>query len=186
MSNKATLGLGLASMVFAAFAAGPARGQALDWRRVGNAAMDLELAGLATGPVDRVWYSPVADQLLIRTPVGKIFETNDFDRWIAAPADTAAPPVPEGRSITLPEDGAQVRNPAGPSPRVYALGRFVYRSDNSGIGWNLSFPGRRAVVERPQRESSESSVGSHPKPSRRCSGRADRVIWRDGRRMAAR
>jgi uncharacterized protein (TIGR03437 family) len=97
--------------------------------------MDLELAGLATGPVDRVWYSPVADQLLIRTPVGKIFETNDFDRWIAAPADTAAPPVPEGRSITLPEDGAQVRNPAGPSPRVYALGRFVYRSDNSGKNW---------------------------------------------------
>ena len=61
--------------------------------------MDLELAGLATGPVDRVWYSPAGDQLSIRSSSGKIFETNDFDRWTAAPADTAVPPVPEGRSI---------------------------------------------------------------------------------------
>jgi uncharacterized protein (TIGR03437 family) len=97
--------------------------------------MDLELAGLATGPVDRVWYSPAGDQLLLRAWSGKLFETNDFDRWTAAPADTAIPPVPEGRSITLPEDGAQVRNPSGSSPRVYAFGQFVYRSDNSGKNW---------------------------------------------------
>ncbi|MBZ5673896.1 MAG: hypothetical protein LAP61_06580 [Acidobacteriia bacterium] len=136
MSNKATLSLGL---VLAAFAAGPASGQALDWRRVGNAAMDLELAGLATGPVDRVWYSTAGDQLFTRSASGyasgKLFETNDFDRWAIAPADTAAPPVPLGRSITVPEDGAQVRNPAGSSSRVYAFGRFVYRSDNGGKNW---------------------------------------------------
>ena len=110
MSNKATLSLGL---VLAAFAAGPARAQSLDWRRVGNAAMDLELAGLATGPVDRVWYSPAGDQLFTRSAEGKLFETNDFDRWATVPANTAAPTVPPGRSITVPEDGAQVRNPGG-------------------------------------------------------------------------
>jgi uncharacterized protein (TIGR03437 family) len=131
MSNKATLRLWLAVFALAASAAG----QTPDWRRVGNAAMDLELAGLATGPVDRVWYSPAGDQLLLRAWSGKLFETNDFDRWTAAPADTAIPPVPEGRSITLPEDGAQVRNPSGSSPRVYAFGQFVYRSDNSGKNW---------------------------------------------------
>ena len=58
MSNKATLGallrVGLAGLALAA----PAAAQAPDWRRVGNSALDLELAGLATGPVDRVWYSP--------------------------------------------------------------------------------------------------------------------------------
>jgi uncharacterized protein (TIGR03437 family) len=138
MSNKATLRLGLA-LVLAASAAGPVKGQAPDWRRVGNAAMDLQLAGLATGPVDRVWYSPAGDQLLIQASSngssGKLFESNDFDRWAAAPADTVVPPVPEGRSLTLPEDGAPVRNPAGSSPRVYAFGRFVYRSDNSGKNW---------------------------------------------------
>ena len=52
---------------------------------MGNAAIDLDLAGLATGPVDRVWYSPAGDQLRIRTSSGKVFETNDFDRWAAAP-----------------------------------------------------------------------------------------------------
>jgi uncharacterized protein (TIGR03437 family) len=135
MSNKATPGatlrLGLIGLALAAYTAG----QAPDWRRVGNAAMDLELAGLATGPVDRVWYSPAGDQLLLRSWSGKLLETNDFDRWVAAPPDTATPSVPEGRSITLPEDGAQVRNPVGNSPRVYAFGRFVYRSDNSGKNW---------------------------------------------------
>ena len=44
MSNKATLGLGL--VVFAL--ASTAEAQAPVWRRVGNAVMDLQLAGLAT------------------------------------------------------------------------------------------------------------------------------------------
>jgi uncharacterized protein (TIGR03437 family) len=72
---------------------------------------------------------------LIRTWSGKTFETNDFDKWTAVSADTAAPAQPAGRSIGLPESGAQVRNPAGASPRVYAFGRFAYRSDNSGKDW---------------------------------------------------
>src|SRR6185312_9816207 len=123
---------------------------AIDWRHVGNAAMDLELAGVATGPVARVWYSPAGDQLLIRTPSGKVFETNDFDRWTASPADTITPPVPEGRAISLPESAANVRNPAGSSPRVYAFGRFVYRSGDSGKNWeNLtSFHGLSIVGDR--------------------------------------
>src|SRR5512135_2591435 len=108
MSNKATLGFGLIGLVLAASAAGQGAGQTPDWRRVGNAAMDLDLAGLATGPVDRAWYSPAGDQLLIRTLSGKVFETSDFDTWMAAPADSAAPPAPEGRALSLPENGANV------------------------------------------------------------------------------
>ena len=131
MSNKATLGLGLIALALAA----SATAQTPDWRRVGNAAIDLDLAGLATGPVERVWYAPAGDQLLIRTFSGKTFETSDFDTWIAAPADALAPPAPEGRALSLPESGAEVRNPATPSPRVYGLGRFVYRSDDSGKNW---------------------------------------------------
>jgi uncharacterized protein (TIGR03437 family) len=131
MSNKATRGICLVGLALAVSAVG----QAPDWRRVGNAAIDLQLAGLATGPVDRVWYSPTGDRIWIQTSLGKSFETTDFDQWVAAPADTQAPPVPGGRSITLPEPNAQVRNPAGPSPRVYAFGRFVYRSDDSGKNW---------------------------------------------------
>src|SRR6185503_4196671 len=69
------------------------------------------------------------------TSSGKTFETSDFDTWIAASAESTAPPAPEGRALSLPESGAEVRNPATPSPRVYGLGRFVYRSDDSGKNW---------------------------------------------------
>jgi hypothetical protein len=78
---------------------------------VGNAALDLELAGLATGPVERVWYAPGSDRLRIRTTSGKILETNDFDRWMAAPAGTAIPPSAEVLTTDLPENAAQIRNP---------------------------------------------------------------------------
>lgn len=135
MGNKATLSpllrLGLAGLVLAATAAA----QAPDWRRVGNSALDLELAGLATGPVDRVWYSTGGEQIWIRSSLGKTFFTSDLDHWVAAAAGSFTPPAPESRTTTVPESGAQVRNPGGASPRVYALGQFVHRSDNSGKNW---------------------------------------------------
>jgi len=140
MGNKATLGLGLV-LAAAAVAQSP------DWRRVGNAALDLELAGLATGPVERVWYAPGSDRLRIRTTSGKILETNDFDRWMAAPAGTAIPPSAEVVTTDLPENAAQIRNPLNPGPRMYAFGRFAYRSDNGGKNWeNLTaFHGQSIV-----------------------------------------
>ena len=135
MGNKATLGpllrISLAGLVLAVSAAA----QAPDWRRVGNSALDLELAGLATGPVDRVWYSASGDQIWARSLSGKTFVTNDLDHWAAAAPGSLTPAAPEGRTITIPENGAQVRNPASASPRVYAFGQFVHRSDNSGKNW---------------------------------------------------
>lgn len=135
MSNKATLphwvSMGLIGLGLAVLTAG----QTPDWRHVGNAAIDLDLAGLASGPIDRVWYSPAGDQLWIRTSSGRTLVTNDFDQWTAAP-DATPPALPQGRSIGVPETGAQIRNPLGFSPRVYAFGSFVYRSDNSGKNWD--------------------------------------------------
>jgi uncharacterized protein (TIGR03437 family) len=131
VSNKATLSVGLVAIAVAAAAVA----QTPDWRRVGNAAMDLELAGLATGPVDRAWYSAAGDQLLVRTVSGKLFETNDFDRWEAAPTNSFLPPASEVQTVGFPENGAEVRNSAASSLRVYAFGKFVYRSDNGGKNW---------------------------------------------------
>src|SRR6266853_3566922 len=112
MGNNATLRpllrVSLAGLVLAASAVA----QAPDWRRVGNSALDLELAGLATGPVDRVWYSANGDQIWIHTSSGKIFVTNDLDHWVAAAPGSLTPPAPDGRTIAIPENGAQVRNPA--------------------------------------------------------------------------
>ena len=135
MGNKATLlpwlKAGLLGLSLAVFSAG----QTPDWRRVGNAAIDLELAGLASGPVDRVWFSPAGDQLWIRTSSGKVFVTGDFDEWTRS-QPLNPPAASQGSSLTLPENGAQVRDAAGSRPRVYAFGNFVYRSDNSGKNWD--------------------------------------------------
>src|SRR5436190_22362326 len=132
MGNNATLRpllrASLAGLVLAAIAVA----QTPDWRRVGNSALDLELAGLATGPVDRVWYSASGDQIWARSSSGKTFVTSDLDHWVASAPGSVTPPAPDGRTITIPENGAQVRNPASASPRVYALGQSVHRSDNSG------------------------------------------------------
>ena len=57
-----------------------------DWRRIGNSLIDRSLAGLATGPVDRVWYSADGSQLLVRTPSGRTFATSDFETWHEAAA----------------------------------------------------------------------------------------------------
>jgi uncharacterized protein (TIGR03437 family) len=96
--------------------------------------MELNLAGLASGPVERVWYTE-AGSLRIRTALQKVYETSDFEHWEAAPAGAAAPPAASGFAATLPEPDAHLRNPALPSPRVYAFGEFVYRSDDSGWHW---------------------------------------------------
>src|SRR5579863_8970287 len=87
------------------------------WRRIGNALIDRSLAGLASGPVDRVWYSSDGSQLLLRTPSGKIFATTDFETWQPAygvpPANPSAPTT--GR---LPEPQAQTRSARAGSPRL--------------------------------------------------------------------
>ncbi|HEY2844441.1 MAG TPA: hypothetical protein VGJ09_12355, partial [Bryobacteraceae bacterium] len=135
MGNNATGRRRLWTFLGVLALAASAAAQTPEWRPVGNAALDLELAGLATGSVDRVWYSSGGDQLWIRSSLGKTFVTNDLEQWAAAPADSIPPPVADSRSSTVPETGASIRNPVGASPRVYAYGAFVYRSDNSGKNW---------------------------------------------------
>jgi uncharacterized protein (TIGR03437 family) len=105
------------------------------WRRIGNALIDRSLAGLASGPVDRVWYSSDGSQLLLRTPSGKVFATSDFETWQPAsgvpPANPSAPTT--GR---LPEPQAQTRAARIGSPRLYAFAKFVYSSENAGASWD--------------------------------------------------
>ncbi len=106
-----------------------------DWVRLGNSAIDFSLAGLATGPVQRVWYSSAGDSLSIQTSSGKIFETKDFESWKAV-ASAIAPAAPEQIFARLPETGAKTRTATGQSPAAYAFGRFVYRSKDGGASWD--------------------------------------------------
>ena len=105
---------------------------ATDWRHIGNAAIDRSLAGLATGPVDRAWYS-AGGSLLIHTVSGHVFETADFETWKASAV--VVPPVPVNRTVSaarLPEPAA-IREG---QQAAYAFGKFVYRSENEGASWS--------------------------------------------------
>lgn len=106
-----------------------------DWYHVGNSLENLSLAGLATGAVDRVWYS--ADgATLFASSSGKTFETSDFEKWAAS--TVGAPPAndlaPDG--ISLPEAGARLKGFNGQRSTLYAFGTFVYQSTSGGAGWD--------------------------------------------------
>jgi uncharacterized protein (TIGR03437 family) len=115
---------------------------AVDWRQTGNAVADVGLAGNASGPATRVWYAN--GTVRVQTGSGRIFETSDFERW----RPSSAPVPPSGQSLsvnTLPEPGARAI-PAGDG-RFYALGDFVYRSDDGGKSWeNLTAYRGRSIV----------------------------------------
>ena len=135
MGNLATVKVTGAVLALTLILAPEARAQARNpnWRHVGNGLIDLQLAGLAGGPVERVWYVENS-RLRVLLENGRVFETSDFEGWSQV-AGAAPPAVVSGFSATLPEPGARARNPSTPSPRVYAFGEFVYRSDDSGRHW---------------------------------------------------
>jgi uncharacterized protein (TIGR03437 family) len=107
-----------------------------DWRKIGNTVIDRSLAGLATGPVDRVWYSADGSQLLARTSSGRVFATSDFETWQVASASPPAVPVTRSGAATLPETGALVRTGRANSARLYSFAKFVYKSENNGASWD--------------------------------------------------
>jgi uncharacterized protein (TIGR03437 family) len=105
-----------------------------DWRRIGGSAVDVSLAGPATGPVEQVWFSPGASVLFARTQSGRIFQTADFETW--SEADRAdAPAATPATAVRLPEAGARVIAAGGNRARVYGLGRQLFQSDDGGRTW---------------------------------------------------
>ena len=134
VSAKATVAI----LALAAIPAVRAQAQSLvsDWYHVGNSVVDLSLAGLASGPVDRIWYSYDGGTLYATTFAGKTFETQDFETWKESPA-TAPPAADLSTSGTpLPEPGARLRGFNGQRSTMYAFGEFVYESQNGGASWD--------------------------------------------------
>lgn len=117
------------------------------WYHVGNSVVDLSLAGLAGGPVDRVWYSLDGGTLYATTFSGKTFETQDFETWKASQA-TAPPAADLSTSGTsLPEQGARLQGFNGQRSTMYAFGEFVYQSLNGGASWdNLTGYGSQSII----------------------------------------
>jgi len=95
--------------------------------------------------VDRVWYSEDGSTLYARTASGRIFQTNDFERWrLVADPRIAAPVEQNPRLYSTPEPVFKLANQTSASSRLYGIGQNAYRSDDGGQSWyNLTgFKGR--------------------------------------------
>ena len=126
-------GLAFAGLVSLAQAPTPTSGPQLDWRHIGNSAIELALPSAATGPVDRVWYSNDGATLYARTHSGKTFQTTDFETWKPVPDSPAAPPpAVDGQVANSPEPGARARLMGA---RMYSFARNAFRSDDGGANW---------------------------------------------------
>src|SRR5262249_630891 len=122
--SAAVIIIGSATTLFAQAAA-----QKVDWRHIGNSAIDLSLPSVATGRVDRVWYSQDGSTLYAQTSAGRIFQTADFEQWTRVEDTKVTAPNRENPPITSsPETRLKSSARTGLAGRVYAIGRNVYRS----------------------------------------------------------
>src|SRR4029077_13176195 len=134
MCNRATVATLIATVLVAGLAQAQAPSPVPDWRQIGNWVVDKSLAGPASGPVARVWYSQDGATLFVQTGSRRLYQTADFENW--RPATAASPPMPVSALVPrLPEPGATARMQPGQRARVYAFGNFVYRSDDGGVSW---------------------------------------------------
>ena len=127
-------------------------GTSLAWRKLGQSSIHADLAGLASGPVASVWYSPDGGTLFAKLPSGQTFETTDFERWTRT--ETSRPEsnpqilVP----VSLPEP-ARVVAASGDSHREWALGRNLFVSEDAGKTWtNMSAGSGDPVIGEGQRD----------------------------------
>jgi uncharacterized protein (TIGR03437 family) len=116
---------------------------AIDWRRIGSPVSDLSLASYAGGPVARVWYSADGSRLYARTASGQVWQTHDFESWEQA----ARAEAPERSSTPTGPDGALAVAPATLATRMYAAGKFAYRSEDGGLNWtNVTSVDGRSIL----------------------------------------
>ena len=121
-----------------------------DWRHIGNSALELALPSVATGPVDRVWFSADGATLFARSASGQVFQTQDLEQWRAVADRNVAPPADSGPpTASLPERGVKLRITAD-GRRLYSVGRYAYRSEDGGQTWfNLTgFKGMSILGDR--------------------------------------
>jgi len=146
----------------------------VEWRRVGNPAMEAGLAAPASGPVQAVWYSADGSRLYARTRAGRVFETADFESWSPAqgvlePAEIPAPAVDR-----MPEPRATLAISMAAPGRIYALGRQLYRSDDGGHSWsNLTAFHSQSIIGSIQR-----SVAVSPGDPEQLVVANDFGVWR--------
>ncbi len=146
----------------------------VEWRRVGNPAIELGLASPATGRVDAVWYSADGGKLFARTGAGRVFETIDYESWTPSQGASEAADPPAPAVDRMPEPGATLALAAAAPGRIYALGTQLYRSDDGGRSWvNLTAFHNQSIIGPAQH-----SVAVSPGDADELAVANDFGVWR--------
>jgi hypothetical protein len=153
-------------------AAAAAQVNRADWRRIGNSSIDLGLASVATGPVERVWYSEDGATLYARTILGRVYATADFESWTAMGAEFKVPEIREAAAPRPPEARVHIR--LATRGRFYAAGEYVYRSDDNGLNWtNLTAYRGNSILGGPAFD-----LAVSPRDSEDLTAAGSTGIWR--------
>src|SRR5579863_4915394 len=109
MCRRATIRLFTLTGILVAVGA-QAQNPQIDWRHIGNSAMELGLPSVATGPVNQVWYSADGSILFAQTSGGRTYETTDFERWsqVKDPRVLVPPAHANPAAATRPETGLKL------------------------------------------------------------------------------
>lgn len=163
---RSTLIIALALLASASYASA-------QWRRLGNAALDLQLSGLATGPMDRVQFRSGDFRLFARAGAGQWYSTVDFETWSLErsdpPATVPPPPIPD----RLPEPNVVLRATTARGV-VYAAGQHVWRSEDGGRTWaNLTQWKQSSLLGAPVAD-----LAVSPNDSNEIAVAAGTGIWR--------
>jgi uncharacterized protein (TIGR03437 family) len=142
------------------------------WHRLGQPSINLHLAGPATGPVARVWYSADGGTLFARALSGQTFQTADLENWTPVSA-TAPDENPAASAERTPEREARVATAAGDSRHVWSLGHDLSVSDDGGHTWtNISGSAGESVIGEGQR-----AVAINPSDSQAIAVANDDGVW---------
>lgn len=142
------------------------------WRHIGNGAIELALPSVATGPVDRVWYSSDGETLYARTHSGRTFSTSDFETWKPIEDASVVPPLDgDPAAPNSPEPGARARARGG---KMYGFARNAFRSDDNGTSWvNLTAYKGASILGTPLSDLAVSPVNAEEVSVANAAG-----VWR--------
>jgi hypothetical protein len=79
MCNRATVPILIATVFVAGLGWAQTPLASPDWRHIGDWVVEKSLAGPASGPVARVWYSQDGATLFVQTGSGKLYQTADLE-----------------------------------------------------------------------------------------------------------
>jgi len=142
MCKRATVPILIATVLLAGLGQAQAPPPSSNWRHIGNWVVEKSLAGPASGPVARVWYSQDGATLFLQTGAGRFYQTADRENW--RPSIAAPPPMPATALVPqVPVDGDRFHmirwhfgDARGTKLETPSRGRRAEQASEPWNGWN--------------------------------------------------